>query len=228
MARQSLCDYVVEEIRNEIIAGKLKNGDKLPGEFELADKYSVSRFTIREAMKKLTSMGLVDVKHGVGSFFNILSPESYLKPLLPTILMSDQDIRSVCETRMAIETQTISLCVERITDEEIEELHKLCLSMEQAFAEGDHAEYNRYDLEFHLAIARAARNKMLYEILDSLQSLLAIQMTRTVELPDSIEHSIKRHKLMVEFLVDREEKLARDMMELHIADSLNALRGEKK
>jgi len=221
--RNNLCNLIVEDIKKNIIGGILKPGEKISGEFEFAEQYEVSRFTVREAMKMLDSMGLITIRHGIGSFVNEVTPKSFMKPLLPVLMMSDTDIERICEARLPLEVQAIYLCVDRIDKEELSKMKQLIEKMDKALSIKEFDNYNELDIEFHLLIAKASKNQVIFEILNTLQDMLREQMKRVSAAPDSKERSIKRHKLMVEAIENKEKELARQLMTLHINDSIEYL-----
>lgn len=221
--RSNLCDIILDDITRDIIDGVLKPGEKIAGEYELAKKYEVSRFTVREAMKKLDSMGLITIKHGIGSFVNEITPESFMKPLLPVLVMSNIDIQEICEARLPLEVQSISLCIDRIDGEKLDEMKKIVEEMEKVLENREFDKYNELDIRFHLLIARASKNRVIFEMLNTLQDMLREQLKREVTAPDSRERSIKRHKLMIEAIEHREKELAKQLMTLHINDSIDFL-----
>lgn len=221
--RSNLCDMIFEDITKEIIGGVLKPGEKIAGEYEFAEKYEVSRFTVREAMKKLDSMGLITIKHGIGSFVNEITPESFMKPLLPVLVMSNIDIREICEARLPLEVQSISLCVDKIDADKLNEMKQIVVKMEKALENKEFEKYNELDIGFHLLIARASKNRVLFEMLNTLQDMLREQMKRDIVVPDSTERSISRHKLMIEAIEHKEKELAKQLMTSHINDSIDFL-----
>lgn len=218
--RSNLCDIILDDITKDIIGGVLKPGEKIAGEYELAKKYEVSRFTVREAMKKLDSMGLITIKHGIGSFVNEVTPESFMKPLLPVLVMSNIDIREICEARLPLEVQSISLCIDRIENEKLHEMKQIVVKMEKALNNKEFGKYNELDIGFHLLIAKASKNRVLFEMLNTLQDMLREQMKRDLIVPNSTERSISRHKLMIEAIERKEKELAKQLMTLHINDSI--------
>lgn len=221
--RSNLCDVVVEDLTRNIINGILKPGEKIASEFGLADKYEVSRFTVREALKKLDSMGLLTIKHGIGSFVNEVKPESYMKPLLPVLVMSNIDIREICEARLPLEVQSISLCIDNVDAKKLDEMKLLLEKMEIALADNNFDKYDDLDIEFHLLIARASKNRVIYEMLSTLQDMLREQLRRESSSPHYKELSVKRHKLMVDAIENKEKELAKQLMTLHINDSIDVL-----
>lgn len=223
MKHKNLCDMIVEDFKKDIINGELKPGDKIAGEYDLAKKYEVSRFTVREAMKKLDSMGLISIKHGIGSFVNEIKPESFMKPLLPVLVMSNIDIREICEARLPLEVQSISLCIDRVTNEKLNQMKELYAKMEKALDKNDFEEYNELDIQFHLLLAIASENRVLFEMLSTLQDMLREQLRRDMKVPHSMKRSIRRHKLMIEAIENKEKELAKQLMTLHINDSIDYL-----
>jgi len=221
--RSNLCDIILEDITKDIINGVLKPGEKIASEYDLAEQYEVSRFTVREAMKKLDAKGLIVIKHGVGSFVNSITPESFMKPLLPVLVISNIDIREICEARLPLEVQSISLCVDKIDDEKLKELKQLVVKMEKALSAGELEKYNELDIKFHLLIAKASKNRVLFEMLNTLEDMLREQLRRDVIVPNATERSINRHKLMVEAIAHKEKELAKQLMTLHINDSIDYL-----
>lgn len=222
--RQKMNEVVAEGIKEEIMKGNLKPGDRLPGEYELADRYGVSRFTVREAMKILNSLELIDIRHGVGMFVKQPTPEDYMKPMLSAMILTSNNLITICEARLPIEVQAIGLCSERREEADIRELEELCDEMQAELNRNELAEYNRLDLEFHLKIAKASKNAILYEILNMLQSFLRIQMDETVEAPNSKERSIERHRGMVAAIEQKNRQLAELLMSQHINDSIDYIR----
>lgn len=219
--RSNLCDDIVEDLTKDIVDGVLKPGEKIASEFGLADKYEVSRFTVREAMKKLDSMGYITIKHGIGSFVREVTPESFMKPLLPVLVMSNIDIREICEARLPLEVQSISLCIDRVDAKELNEMKQMLDKMEKALSNHEYDRYNELDIEFHLLIAKASKNNVIFQMLSTLQDMLREQLRRESSTTNTHERSIKRHKLMVDAIENKEKELAKQLMTLHINDSID-------
>ena len=225
--KTSICDRLVDVIQNKILSGEYKPGDRLPSENDLAEIHGVSRFSVREALKKLNSMGLVIVQQGKGSFINTITPISYMKPLLPLLMVSDHEIEMVLYTRLPIEMQTVSLAAQKAKPQHITLLRELMRQMETALYNDDQETYNRLDLEYHMCIAEASGNPILYEILDVLQDLLTKQIRRTGG-SLSKNRSIKRHRMLLDAIENGESTLASEIMRLHITDSILFMSVEEK
>jgi len=105
----------------------------------------------------------------------------------------------------------------------LSEMKEIYKKMERALSEKDINKYNELDIQFHLLLAKASENRVLFEMLSTLQDMLREQLKRDVKVPDSLERSIKRHKLMIEAIENKEKELAKQLMTLHINDSIDYL-----
>ncbi|MGI6326125.1 MAG: FadR/GntR family transcriptional regulator [Saccharofermentanales bacterium] len=226
--KNNLNQKVAESVRQKIVSGELQPGDRLPGEYELADQFQVSRFTVREAMMQLASIGLIEIRHGVGMFVSKLSPLSHIKLLFPIIALTSQDIKTICEVRLPIEIQSISLCVKRAVPEDIWELKEIYSSMIDALEKEDYDHYTELDFDFHLCIARISDNPILYEMLNMLHEFLHVQMKEMLATPNSAERSITKHQRMIEAIEQRDSVLAELIMSRHINDSIDYVTKESQ
>lgn len=103
------CDFVTEQMKEMIITGIYKPNEKLPNEAVLCEKFGVSRITVREAMKKLSMMGLLDIRQGKGTFVKPIDLSLFMKPLYQLIDFEDVDIEGIFDARRYIESGTVSL-----------------------------------------------------------------------------------------------------------------------
>lgn len=219
--RVNLSEEIAESIKNDIVSGTWKPGDKLPGEYEMAAQYEVSRFTVREAIKLVSSTGLVSIEHGVGTFVNTMTPDSYMKPLLSLIALSDVDLLTICEARQPIEVQSIALCAKRATPEDVEALRQIYGEMGDCMERGDYEAYHLKDMEFHKAIVHGSQNMILCEIINTLQDFLRVQMAEVFDAPGSKTKSQERHYAMIVAIEEHNAELATLLMSQHIQDSID-------
>ena len=102
------CDYVVEQLKEQIVSGAYKSGDQLPPEGALCELFGVSRITVREALKKLNMMGLVEIKQGKGTFVKTVDLGLFMKPLLQLIDFEEINVEAIYTTREYIEGGTVA------------------------------------------------------------------------------------------------------------------------
>lgn len=155
------------EIQRLLIQRGIKTGDRLPPERELARQLSVGRSSLREAMHGLQVMGLVEVRHGVGTFFTS-EPAKWLLPPAKFYDAPPQRLfTELIEARLLVEVRLAALAAERATPEDIERLR--AAAAERASAQ--RGEYVERGLGFHLAIAAAAHHDVLASMLQAVSHL---------------------------------------------------------
>src|SRR5262249_39354294 len=147
-------------------------GDKLPSEQELMARLAVGRSSLREAVKTLAALGVVEVAVGSGMYVADGDTAMINRPLFWGLLMSDQSTPDVVEARRAVEIELAGMAAERATDAEIEAIRGKMALMEQHLDDPD--AFARYDLEFHLAVAEAAHNEVLHHVIDTLRHVMRV------------------------------------------------------
>ncbi|MFP4432479.1 MAG: GntR family transcriptional regulator [Spirochaetaceae bacterium] len=206
--RMSLSDRVYFYIKDLILSGELKGGERIPEE-KVASRFGLSRTPIREALRRLEEYGLIRIK-----------PRSYAE----VITLRPEEASDVAELRAAMETLAVRLLAERATDEDLVELRALCSACDEAAAQGDIAEVFEHDSDFHLAIARRSGNRHLYELFEKLDA--KIQLLRLVlHLPiERVKEFIGQHHLLLEALENRDANKAVAIMRRHVLGQLEHYR----
>lgn len=160
---------VIEYISNLIRDDELKKGDKLPTERELASKLGVSRNSIREALKTLDVIGLVDRRQGDGTFIKRQFDECFTDPLSIIFMLEKVEKHEILEFRNMIEIEMASLAAKRITKIEIEKLEKV---YEYLVNHSNEKISAKYDKEFHYIIAKATKNFIVLNSYNMMSSLM--------------------------------------------------------
>jgi GntR family transcriptional regulator, hexuronate regulon transcriptional repressor len=209
---------LADELADAIAAGTYAIGDRLPAERELAERHSVSRPTIREAITSLETRGLVEVRMGSGVYVAGIPTTGGLP------LPMDVDPFELSEARLLFEGEVAAQAAAQITDEELAGLEALLQEMESANQRGNGEEADR---RFHHAIAVATRNSAMAAVVDSLWAI-RLRSPRCVQL---FERSRRRgakpvvaeHRVIVQALRRRDAKAAREAMRAHLQQVLNYL-----
>src|SRR5512135_1508422 len=149
-------DQAYEQIRDLIFRGQCKPGDRIMPERELALALGVSRPTVREAIRRLVTMGLLEHRQGQGTFVRSTDSQREHNPLAAVIEGHDASLEELLAVRMGLEGQSVSLAAQRATDEDLQNLEK---ALEAMLAENDAGRLGiEEDVAFHMAIAFASRN----------------------------------------------------------------------
>ena len=160
--RMSITDSVVADIKEMIMSGEYKIGEKLPTEMKLCDQMSVSRTCVREAIRDLQAVGYVEIRPGKGAFV-----ADYQKSSDNSSLWYDVEgvkFYDFMEVRMAIETLSVRLAVERATDKQIRELREIHTSFVEATEKRDMLKMIMLDELFHTKIITFTNNQLLINI----------------------------------------------------------------
>lgn len=221
----ALTDRVIRKIQDLIWRGDVLPGDYLPSQQELAGKFGVGLSTIREAVKGLSLLGLVDAHAGRGTrvlpdALKILNNSMLMKANLGSV-----EAEQVMEARQAIEGALTRLAAERASAEDIAEIETILQEM-QGLVDDSEA-FVRADVRFHMAVARAGRNEVLLQTYYLIRSLLEEMVRQADELPGGKNRAIANHQKILAGIRDHKPELAQAATERQIADAIEYYRSGK-
>lgn len=162
-------EQVMIQIKTMIKDGTLKRGDKLPSERELVEQLGVSRASIREALRALEMIGLVECKQGEGNFITNTFHDTLFEPLSIMFMLNECKVHEIFDLRKIIEVETAALAAKQVTEEELKEMEELLQAMRAC---DDEDERVKIDVKFHYKIAQASRNFLIVSILNAVASLM--------------------------------------------------------
>lgn len=210
---------VMEEIQRVFLERGYKVGDRLPSERELAKQLAVGRSSLREAVQGLQTMGLVEVRHGVGTFFVREPGKWLLSPLKLIGLPSPNLFAELIEARLLVEVRLAALAAERATEEDIARIRE-CASNR---AHARHGEYVERGLEFHQAVAEAAHHSVLESMLKAVSHLYfdvldRLDMVAQNRLAAFVARQQGGHEAIIERIEARDAAGAAEAMLSHLRD----------
>jgi DNA-binding FadR family transcriptional regulator len=224
MARSRLLSTeVAQEIKNLIISKQLKEGDKLPNELELSENLGVSRITIREAIKQLSSLGALEIRRGVGTFVSD-NPGLSSDPLGLDFLEDETLLEKVHQVRLLLEPQVCALAALQATDGDIAEIERLLEQMHSApedaagGAGSKELAAKRYadaEIAFHLSICACCRNDVLERIMFIIMETY-IKRYWDIELTPKNEYQKRTHQIIVDAIKERDPEKARQAATRHL------------
>ncbi|MBP1918061.1 FadR/GntR family transcriptional regulator [Youngiibacter multivorans] len=217
LKNKKVYETVIDQIKDMIISGELKKGDRLPPERDLVDTLNVSRTSIREALRALQIIGLVECRQGGGNFIRESFEDNLIEPLSLMFVLQNSRNLELIELRKSIEVQMAALAADKVTDTELGELEGIIKKMKKNPSE---AESVRLDADFHYLIARASGNKLMESILRAVSSLMDtfIKETREELLvnPENDEKLVETHEDIAVALRSHDSSKAADAMERHL------------
>ena len=207
-------EEIVRQVKQLIGEGRLKSGDRLPPERDLAEKFRVSRTSVREALRALQSRGLIEIRAGEGAFVRDVSVETLIEPLALVILPHREAVGELFEARRLLEPAIAALAARRATREEIQEMERILEDQAKEVAAGRTGMVQ--DGALHAAIANSAHNRAITRIVNALMDLLTQSREESLHTPGRPTRSHEDHRRILEAVRRRDEVAAHRSMLDHL------------
>jgi GntR family transcriptional repressor for pyruvate dehydrogenase complex len=219
VVKQSLPDRLARQIRGTIQSGNYQRGDRLPPIVEMARRFEVGQPSIREALKKLEAMGVVQIRHGSGVFVTrseevlVLASPDYAGTVTKKLLLD------LIRARTPIEILSVADCVRNATPEQVQDLERILADAGQHLADDDRL--NSVNMAFHGKIAEASGNSVTAQLLAVLHDLFTDEQRLILNIFGSREEDHRGHLEILDAIERRDEALAVERMRAHL-DSVHA------
>jgi GntR family transcriptional regulator, transcriptional repressor for pyruvate dehydrogenase complex len=210
---------VYEEVAKQIerlILTKLQPGDKLPSERELAEMLGVSRSSIRDAIRSLELLGLVEPRQGAGTVVREISADSVVNPLATLLTRQRQSVTELLDFRKMLEPPLAARAATHATAEEIREMEEILRRQDEKLGRGEIPVEE--DSEFHYSVAMAAENSVVLKVLDVLMDLLRETRERSLQVEGRPQKSLAGHRRILSAIKRRDPAAAEAAMRRHIQD----------
>ena len=212
----AVTDEAIEKIKAMIVSGALGPGDRLPPEKELAERLGLSRNSMREAVKALEVIRVLDVRRGDGTYVTSLEPHLLLEAISFVVDMHDDDsLLELFAVRRMLESQATGLAAGNATPEEAQALVDEIDGVQPGISIDDLVEH---DLRFHREIVRLAGNSYLFSLIDSLNSqTLRARVWRGLTEQNAVERTLAEHRAIADAVAAHDSALATSLATAHIA-----------
>ncbi len=215
VTRSSLGEQIAAQIFSMISKGTWKVGEKLPTEVEFCKSLRVGRSSLREAMKSLNFVGVVEVRPGKGNFVAD-GPSKFLERIITQgVLHTANDFADLFEARVAVEPELAALCAQRLTSDELNQLGKLMEEMKRALG-NDGTGFADLDLSFHLTIATGSKNRALTGFLNAMRGPLLELIAKGAHSAGGSELAYEHHLKIMEAIKEHNSAKARSSMRAHL------------
>jgi GntR family transcriptional repressor for pyruvate dehydrogenase complex len=203
-------DIIIKNLIDAIVKDELAPGDKLPSMENLSKKSETSVLSVREAVQSLANLGILEICHGKGVFVTDGAPV----------------IEELLEARRTLESYFAMTAAQNCSAEIVHTIESLLKDMDKSLAAGDIESYSEKDIEFHYAIAKAARNRILFKTLSNIRNLLQYQLFIVNRVPNIIQRSSVRHWEVFKAIQKKEPERARTWMWQHITETIETWKQE--
>lgn len=211
---------VADAIMEMIAKQKYCPGDKLPNEIELSAELQVSRTTLREALRILSTRGLVEVRRGIGTFVT-RSQSIHADYDILKIQNTNVNVKDLYEMRLMFEPQAAYYACLRASDEELEEIFRYGEMDEQMILRRD-PQWDEYEQKFHNAIASATHNQFITSLLPIFNRAIHQGIILATEAPQVAELTLRDHRLLMQYIRERHPEGAKAAMHLHMINTMRA------
>lgn len=226
VSRPSVHDEVLEALKRFIAESGLREGERLPGESELAARLGVGRPAVREALRALEAVGAVTTRKGVGRFVGQFNPGSYVRNFTTESLLRSFSERDLMETRCLLEIVAIPEAVARLTDADLAEISRLQEAMRWRVERGE--AYAAEDFGMHRTIMRHVDNHLLAAMLDAIYALTEARLaeadaSRAAIMPERSRVDLAEHQALTEAVLAHDGELAQRRLIAHFETTANRL-----
>lgn len=214
-----VAEAAFDQLISFVVKSHWRAGDKIPPERELCQQLGIARTSLREALKAMEMIGMLDSRVGDGTFVCPRS-EFLARPLLWTFTgMDHEELRDILEARLFMERDLAGLAAERGAEEQVDKIGEALQVMRQRL--GDGASILDADMDFHQAIAEAAHNDVMRMAVQLLRNLIRHWIERKLEMEDVGVKTLDQHAAIYKAIRKRDPAAAREAMRKHLQDTVS-------
>lgn len=196
-------------------------GTQLPTERELCEQLGVGRSTLREALGSLSFIGVIETRQGAGTF--VSKPNDQVSDRLfgLGLMFNRVKVNEVIEARRSLEIEVVRIAAQRYTESDRSTLTKIMAEMSRSAKSTSIGNPAQYDLQFHVALARASQNSVFVHMINGLRSLLVIWMDKAVNDPKVAEKAVREHNKILDAVFSKDPERAAECMSTHLSNAAN-------
>jgi len=222
LQRATLPQEIVKAIAQLIRRGVWKADEMIPAEKELAAMFGVGRSTVREAVKSLAVMGVIESRAGEGSFLRQPSSEMLAGSMMWGLLLSERNLEDLLEARILVEVECAGKAAESREDEVPSRLYWIIDNMKNNFR--DYARFMALDNEFHVLLAKSSGNVLYSTMAETIQGLVRTWYSATYDIPGTMDKTIREHTQIADAVRDQDAHAAKEAMKGHLSQAGSRLR----
>ncbi len=214
VTRTSISEEIAKQIIKLISTGELQPGQRLPSERALCEQFGASRTSLREALRCLSIVGVLNARVGDGTSV-ATDGETFLRRIVEWRLITERhDVENLMEVRIALEGVSAANAALRASEEDVRKFQEMLAKMKLAVK--DAKKFAVLDVDFHLALAKASGNALVFDLVSMIRNHLVRVLPKVLQLPRAMPLSTQEHMAIVDAIVRRDGALARAAMHAHL------------
>jgi DNA-binding FadR family transcriptional regulator len=227
----SVVDAVLKQIKESIMNDELKPGEKIHTEVELIEQLGVGRNSVREAIKMLVALGVLEVRRGQGTFVATTIKPTFLDPLVFSLIIEPKSNKNLYELRYLFDSMVIYNVLTKATTEDCMRLESIILEAKNAFEAnervGDYDFFVEKDLAFHEALLELTDNPLIIRIGQTILGLFPEYIKRSIKQQHGIERSIKNHLDILEIIRSKDTQQVMKITEKSLVEWKNEWKSDQ-
>lgn len=220
--KQNIVDKVFEQMKQKILKKEWRPGDKIPSEPKLCDLFQVSRVSVRSAIQRLRDSGLIETCQGKGSFVSESLQSRVVDTSLPMMNITEKEYLDMKEFRETIEFKCIELAAQRATKQDLQEIEAALNKMYATI--NDYKKYSLADYEFHLAVAKASKNELFYQLMKQNKQVYYRHLEELNRVFGKLDGSFKGHQKQFLAIQNRDSETAKAEIKMSIDENRKKVR----
>lgn len=204
VGNETVVDKVIHQIMASISNGRFKIGEKLPSEFELMEELHVSRNSLREAMKMLATMGIVEIRRGDGTYICSQVNPSVFDSIIYSLMLETSTDEEIIELRQTLDEAVLKLAIRKCEPGNIEKLEWFIAQMRYFFSNREISKAARMDYEFHIYLADCCKNVFLSRIVKGVYQLFEHSIEKNILTETLFAQADEHHQEIVDCLINKD------------------------
>jgi GntR family transcriptional repressor for pyruvate dehydrogenase complex len=210
----SIAEEIAKQIMDLISSGSLRPGQRLPSERELCEHFGASRPSLREALRGLAIVGVLNARVGDGTSVAV-DPGIFMRKVMEWRMVTEKhDIDNLLEVRLALEVISAARAARNATEADLNELRELVAKMKAIGT--NETQFARLDAEFHVVIAKASGNSLILNLVSMIRNQLVRALTKALRSPNAIVHSNKEHTTLLNAIESHDPDASKAAMLAHL------------
>lgn len=203
--QESLVNEIIIQLSQAILEGDFKPRDKLLSEAQLCEKLGVGRNSLREAIKMLNAIGVLETKRGQGTFLAKEISHDVFNPLIFKLILEPKSAKDIYELRILLETIIILMAIKKADDKDIESAKNVLLEVKKLLEQNstDIDRFVKLDIKFHMVIAKSTHNYLVETILDTIMVIFEPFIKKVLSSENGIQISVINHENLIKIIEEK-------------------------